>query len=372
MSKENPYDVLGVVPEAEEEVIDAVYNSLVKKHHPDHGGDEETFKQIKNAYERIQSGDSSSNFSDANEDIDSILSLFNTPIDTNVATGRLCDGLVLEGEQLTIAITNIIRTDISDYIPENWVHDVKREDRLVILTHVSNHSDYVQSFKPYDIRLITKDGRRYDIDNLTGIGHAEVDFHGDTKSLPSHLYNERRDMEPHTTGNFISVVEEIPNSVEIDRIIYPFKLFDGHNTDGVVKSKTRYVYDIKPHHWEEFDLVAGGKLESESDSDVKMLNEATPNDSKLKKEGDNKASKSQSHTDNSKNDALGERDTKRIADIIELEPTKNSELQDCWDMDSGSEVHRYLESTLSHFYKRNDDKKIVATKEAKEFISEVS
>lgn len=47
----NPYDILGISPSATLEEITLKYKSLAQKHHPDKGGDEEVFKQIKLAYE---------------------------------------------------------------------------------------------------------------------------------------------------------------------------------------------------------------------------------------------------------------------------------------------------------------------------------
>jgi hypothetical protein len=61
---------------------------------------------------------------------------------------------------------------------------------------------------------------------------------------------------------------------------------------------------------------------------------------------------------------LSERDRDRLADVVELQPTKNAALQERWDMDSGSEVHRYLEDELGEYYYRDDDSRIRATPEA--------
>ncbi|WP_435066796.1 DUF5797 family protein [Haloplanus sp. C73] len=60
--------------------------------------------------------------------------------------------------------------------------------------------------------------------------------------------------------------------------------------------------------------------------------------------------------------SAAERD--RLADIVRLQPTKNKELQERWEMESGSEVHGYLEEHLSDYYYRNDDSYICATPEA--------
>lgn len=49
----DPYEVLGVRRDSPREVIEGAYRALAKKHHPDAGGDAETFKEIRNAWERI-------------------------------------------------------------------------------------------------------------------------------------------------------------------------------------------------------------------------------------------------------------------------------------------------------------------------------
>ncbi|WP_336034618.1 DUF5797 family protein [Halobacterium yunchengense] len=67
---------------------------------------------------------------------------------------------------------------------------------------------------------------------------------------------------------------------------------------------------------------------------------------------------------------LSEADRERLADLVELQPTKNSVLQDRWGMDSGSEVHQYLESTLRDYYYRDENSLIRATAEAAELVGE--
>ncbi|WP_247731112.1 DUF5797 family protein [Halovivax limisalsi] len=65
---------------------------------------------------------------------------------------------------------------------------------------------------------------------------------------------------------------------------------------------------------------------------------------------------------------LSEEALDRLADVVELQPTKNSELQDRWELDSGSDVHQYLESELSEYYFRDDDSLIRATPEAADLV----
>jgi len=61
---------------------------------------------------------------------------------------------------------------------------------------------------------------------------------------------------------------------------------------------------------------------------------------------------------------LSEETRERLADVVALQPTKNAELQERWDMDSGSEVHQYLESELKEYYYRDENSLICATEEA--------
>ncbi len=59
--------------------------------------------------------------------------------------------------------------------------------------------------------------------------------------------------------------------------------------------------------------------------------------------------------------SLSAEQQRRIADLVALSPTKNSELQDRWGLDSGSAVHQYLETELKDYYYRDENSLIRAT-----------
>ncbi|RXK48361.1 DUF5797 family protein [Halorientalis pallida] len=61
---------------------------------------------------------------------------------------------------------------------------------------------------------------------------------------------------------------------------------------------------------------------------------------------------------------LSEEARERLAEVVALQPTKNAELQDRWDLESGSEVHQYLESELKEYYYRDENSLICATEDA--------
>ena len=62
--------------------------------------------------------------------------------------------------------------------------------------------------------------------------------------------------------------------------------------------------------------------------------------------------------------ALSEEVTEHLADVVALQPTKNGELAERWGLDSGSEVHQYLEAELKEYYYRDENSLIRATADA--------
>jgi Ca-activated chloride channel family protein len=68
---------------------------------------------------------------------------------------------------------------------------------------------------------------------------------------------------------------------------------------------------------------------------------------------------------------LSETAQQRLRDLIELVPTKNSELAEAWEMESGSEVHAYLERELAEFYERGDASRIHLSDRGEEVLEKL-
>ncbi len=49
-----PYIVLGLMPSAPDEVVDAAYRAMAKKYHSDKGGSDQEMARINKAYEQIK------------------------------------------------------------------------------------------------------------------------------------------------------------------------------------------------------------------------------------------------------------------------------------------------------------------------------
>jgi hypothetical protein len=50
----DPWEVLGLRPDADEDAIDAVYRAKAKRLHPDAGGSAEAFGELQRAYEKVK------------------------------------------------------------------------------------------------------------------------------------------------------------------------------------------------------------------------------------------------------------------------------------------------------------------------------
>lgn len=75
----DPFDVLGVDPDADEAEISRAYRRRVKETHPDQGGSREAFVRLQRAYSAIRNGDAV-----AGEDVDAAPS----PSESNTDTAR--------------------------------------------------------------------------------------------------------------------------------------------------------------------------------------------------------------------------------------------------------------------------------------------
>ena len=63
------YQTLGLKPDASMDDVKTAYRNLAKQHHPDKGGDPEKFKEINNAFERINNPNTKQNGPFSEDDV---------------------------------------------------------------------------------------------------------------------------------------------------------------------------------------------------------------------------------------------------------------------------------------------------------------
>lgn len=73
----DPYDILGIPRESDENTVKKAYKKLAMKHHPDKGGDPEQFKRIQAAYDKIVKGDTQEEFQQEFNPFDMFRTFFN-------------------------------------------------------------------------------------------------------------------------------------------------------------------------------------------------------------------------------------------------------------------------------------------------------
>lgn len=250
----NPYDLLGVSPDADDVVIEAAYRALAKKHHPDSGGDAEKFKTIKDAYEKLTSGDSTTE--DPQDDpfgFSDIFSIFDQPVDTHTVKGSLSSELIVEGEYLTMALVGLNEIDVSEMIYDYQVEEVSDTTRTVAIFHGRNECDQVLSwYVPPVTSFIGDDGYTYDYCSKLNIPPVN-------NNLPSRLKSFDVDLEPNTQANYICIVEKLPEDVSIERIVYTQSVHAPGSTSGVVRDKERFEFRIEDPLQEELRMLPLGK-----------------------------------------------------------------------------------------------------------------
>lgn len=69
-----------------------------------------------------------------------------------------------------------------------------------------------------------------------------------------------------------------------------------------------------------------------------------------------------------KKQRLRSKDMDRLNDIVTMQPTTNGELASLWNLNSGSEVHRYISSTLDEFVYRDTSNRLRATPNAERLV----
>jgi hypothetical protein len=129
-----------------------------------------------------------------------------------------------------------------------------------------------------------------------------------------------------------------------------------------------------PHDDSSNSTVAQSPDESSGPAWSSILSEDTGDGKEANWESSDTASEGRKGAGNGSADApqddhgpganLTDLERKRVGDIVALQPTKNGELEDRWDMASGSEVHAYLSGHLDDYYYRDNNSLIRATTEA--------
>jgi hypothetical protein len=247
---DSPFNVLGVDPGADEEVVRAAYRTLMKKHHPDQGGSAEEFMQIKDAYETIQNGTvSGANAGNGSgrRSTDGGTATRNGSGQAagevtvteyaNAAAVNCCSGVGLEirGEYLTLTLIGLVDdADVTRLVSSHTLSGY--DERPVAYFTVENTSDRTVRWRGNQcLSFIGSDEYMYESDS---------EYRASETKLPPRWKSSDVAIEPGTRMNAIVIAEELPEDVGVNEVVYTQNVFARRRAGSGIQDKERYRFRV--------------------------------------------------------------------------------------------------------------------------------
>jgi hypothetical protein len=236
------YQVLGLTPDADREVVKAAYRALSKQNHPDQAGDKEEFRRINAAYEAIINEEP---FSDPKEERQGESGNQNglfggffsdEPVETKSSFGDPERGLTIEGDYLTASVIGLQHNaDIRDIVYEHTIEERPGHHRTVILYDLHNISDQVLAWRStYGSKYIGTDGYTYE--------HSE--YLVDDSRIQPPWTGFSVELEGGARGKMIEIVEQMPEGIKLEKIIHKLSIHAKGRVGGFVEDQERFEFVI--------------------------------------------------------------------------------------------------------------------------------
>ncbi|HMB50222.1 MAG TPA: DnaJ domain-containing protein [Natronoarchaeum rubrum] len=253
---DRPYSILGVDPGANEERVREAYRTLMKTHHPDHGGSTETFIRIKEAYEAIQRGDAASG-THPGSGAGSVRR--STDGGTATRTGgaaaptrgtaveptehadqsavNCCSGVGLElrGEYLTVRLVALIEdADVGAFVASHMLDG--RDERTIAFFTVENASDRTVRWRGNQcLSFVGSDGRSYE---------SAGEYCASDPKLPSGWTGSDVAVEPGAQLQAVVIAEEFPAEIDVTELAYTQNVFARAGAGSGIEDKERFRFAI--------------------------------------------------------------------------------------------------------------------------------
>mgnify|MGYP003659948791 CR=1 FL=1 len=135
------YEILGLEKDATPDQIKKAYKLEAKKHHPDKGGDEETFKEIQKAYDVLRDPDKKNLYdTGAFVDLDNVENGI-VDIFANVLLPEMVDN-INSGSNMLDVITHYVKLEQAKLLGDNSQLNWSKEsiDKILYNSHPDNKS----------------------------------------------------------------------------------------------------------------------------------------------------------------------------------------------------------------------------------------
>ncbi len=255
---DRPYSVLGVTPDADEEVVRDAYRSLMKDHHPDHGGSTEKFIRIKEAYDAIQRNDAAASAgrtgqsgsvrrstdggtttkpggsgTHAARDGAVELTEHADPDAVDCCTGV---GLELRGEYLTLRLVALVENaDLTEFVASHMLEG--NEERPVAFVAVESTGDRTIRWRGNQcLSFVGSDGASYE--------SAGAYCASDPK-LPADWTGSDVTVEPGAQLRAVVIAEELPSDVTVTELAYTQNVFARRGGRSGIEDKERFRIPVR-------------------------------------------------------------------------------------------------------------------------------
>jgi len=390
----NPYEILGITKNANKVVVEAAYKALVKEHHPDQGGSQDRFKEIQDAYEKIQGDDSTSGTKNSTSTFSGFasgLAGLGTPVSAASIEGTLADDLTIEKDPLRVSLVGLFRTDIEPLVWPHTADSIQTENRFLCVTRIENISEYVQKWNGLSkMKFVGSDGQTYSPKQDLASTEADIPPIVDQrdKQLSPQFSANYTELEPKSWTMGITVAPNLPEEVDIQRLSYSHSVFEGHQTDGHVKERVRYEFSITSEKRQQMlsliaqelmdkvpkgtpleavggneDIAASTQTKTSGSQTAQIDSETQEVSTQMIESSTGNSTDSESVSPSS-GDGLSKQELERVVDIVRLAPTSNGELASSWNLETGKEAWKYLSQHLDDYYQRNENSRIEPTKKA--------
>jgi len=173
------------------------------------------------------------------------LSAFDQPVDTHIIKGNLDSDLIIEGEYLTLALTGLIQTDVSDIVFPYQAKKVDDTVRWVAFFHAYNKSDQLLKWTLSKTKFVGSDEYSYQHEGDLMVPSKKARVVPSTNvDLPSHFESMSAELEPGVRADGIVVIEKLPPEVSIERVVCTQSVHAPGSTSGLVRDKERFEFRV--------------------------------------------------------------------------------------------------------------------------------
>ena len=156
------------------------------------------------------------------------------------------DCITIEGRYLSVRLTGIGQVNAEEIVSSYKIDDEEKPLALPVVTfEIKNISDQLLEWRRDCLKFIDAEGYTYGPNSIYRVSESAIGSRWNCLGI---------ELEPATRTKFVVAVEENPDGVPLEKIIYTLQVFEPGRTSGVVEDQERYEieFDEAPSLSEDF------------------------------------------------------------------------------------------------------------------------